>query len=56
MLRVSLAYPKLQKRQGEVRVRRTWPQEAPVERMTVDQQLDLRAAYAKGDLMPCSVG
>ena len=55
MLRVPLAYPKLQKRQGEIRVGRTWPQEASVERLAVDQQLDLRAAYAKGDLMPRAV-
>lgn len=53
---VSLTDPELELRQGEVGVGRTGPQQPPVQGMTVDKQLDLRATYAQGDPMPGAVG
>lgn len=56
VLDVPLSNPKLELRQGEIGVGWTGPQQSPVQRMTVDQQLDLRAAYAQGDPVPGTVG
>ena len=53
---VSLSYPKLKLRQSEIGVRWSWPKQPPVQGMTVDQQLDLRAAYAQGNPMPGAIG
>jgi len=51
-----LSDPELELRQGEIGVGWTRPQQSPVQGVTVDQQLDLRATYAQGDPMPGTVG
>lgn len=53
---VSLAYPELKLWQGEIGVRWSGPKQSPVQGMTVDEQLDLRAAYAQGDPVPGAIG
>lgn len=53
---VPLSNPELELRQSEIGVGWTGPQQSPVQGVTVDQQLDLRAAYAQGDPVPVAVG
>lgn len=53
---VSLSNPELKLRQSEIGVRWSGPEQPPVQEMTVDEQLDLRAAHAQGDLVPGAVG
>lgn len=56
VLDVPLSYPELELRQGEIGVGWTRSQQSPVQGVTVDQQLDLRAAYAQGDPVPGAIG
>lgn len=53
---VSLSNPKLKLWQSEIGVRWSRPKQPPVQGMTVNEQLDLRAAYTEGDLVPGGVG
>jgi len=53
---ISLSDPELELRQGKIRVGWTRFQQSPVQGVTVDQQLDLRATYAQGDPVPDAIG